>query len=148
MYRLCVAAILFNDEKKVWAGNRYGSTSKTIQAPQGGIEKDEEPCAAILRELEEEIGTQNVKIVYQSQKWYKYRITGESSDIQYIGQTQKWFLIKFLGHDREINILTPQQEFRSWSWYNLADLPKQVVSFKRKVYQKVVEEFTPILDRL
>ena len=39
-----------------------------------------------------------------------------------------------------------EQEFDAWQWVKVADLPSLVVPFKRAVYERVVEEFSPLVN--
>jgi len=56
-YRPCVGVMLINREGLVFVGRRIDQTVEGWQMPQGGIDGDERPVEAALRELEEEIGT-------------------------------------------------------------------------------------------
>jgi putative (di)nucleoside polyphosphate hydrolase len=49
--------------------------------------------------------------------------------------------MKFLGDDNEININMKNPEFSEWQWVNPEDLKKLIVSFKKNLYIKVIEEF-------
>ncbi|XP_039060480.1 nudix hydrolase 26, chloroplastic-like isoform X2 [Hibiscus syriacus] len=64
------------------------------------------------------------------------------------GQAQKWFLLKFTGKEEEINLLgdgTEKPEFGEWSWMTLEQIVELAVDFKKPVYKKVLEVFTPYL---
>ena len=60
-YRLGVGAVLLNADGQVFVAERI-DTPGAWQMPQGGIDADEDPRAAVVRELEEEIGTSNAEI--------------------------------------------------------------------------------------
>ena len=63
-----------------------------------------------------------------------------------IGQKQKWFLLRFIGDERSINFNTSDTpEFCNWDWVHYWTPIKQVISFKRQVYRKALEEFYPLL---
>ena len=72
-------------------------------------------------------------------------IVGQAWSGKYRGQTQKWFALRFTGTDSEIDVEHPaggeKAEFAAWRWEKLQNLPDLVVPFKRKVYERVVEEF-------
>jgi len=55
-YRPCVGIMLYNSQGSVFAAQRLDSAQDAWQMPQGGVEKDEDPRCAALRELEEETG--------------------------------------------------------------------------------------------
>ena len=61
-----------------------------------------------------------------------------------IGQKQYSFLFRFLGRDEEID-LGQNGEFRAWKWVDMAEAAAGVKPFKKAVYQKIAEEFTPYL---
>ncbi len=137
--------MLFNRNGDVFAGKRIDQTIEGWQMPQGGIDKDESPRDAAVRELEEEIGTRNVEILREHPEWLKYdlprRLVGLSLRGRYRGQTQKWFAMRFLGRDNEINLATAAPEFSHWKWLLIEELPRVIVPFKRDTYAKVIAAF-------
>jgi putative (di)nucleoside polyphosphate hydrolase len=64
---------------------------------------------------------------------------------KYRGQSQKWVAFRFEGKDSEIAINPPPgghtAEFDAWEWKPMAELPRLIVPFKRKVYDEVVSMF-------
>lgn len=74
-YRLNVAAIILSSaypfECKVLVAKR-NDMDNVWQFPQGGIDKGESPRSALLRELQEEIGTNEVEIIAEYPKWLQY----------------------------------------------------------------------------
>ena len=64
-YRPCVGVMLLNQAGQVWVGERVALPG-AWQMPQGGIEAGETPRAAALRELKEEIGTDNVLLLAEA----------------------------------------------------------------------------------
>ena len=113
--------------------------------PQGGIDDGEEPLAAALRELREEIGTDNVELLAESKGWLRYELPpeliGKAWQGRWRGQQQKWFAMRYLGRDADINIATEHPEFSAWRWIAASDLPNLIVFFKRQVYVNVLEQF-------
>lgn len=157
-YRPGVGLMLLNREKKVFIGKRkvkadvplYDSKGEIAwQMPQGGIDFDESPEHAALRELEEEIGTVNVKIIAESNHWFTYDFPEPLRKVlwggRFHGQRQKWFLLSFLGDDSEINIQTRHPEFVAWKWEDPQVLPDIIVPFKRDIYFAVLREFQQFL---
>ena len=116
------------------------------QLPQGGIDAGEDPRAAVLRELQEEIGTGNVEIIGEHPDWVTYdlpeHLRGKTWKGLYRGQRQRWFALRFLGGDHEIRLDTdPHPEFDAWRWTPLADLPGLAVPFKRPIYEILARDF-------
>ena len=114
--------------------------------PQGGIDNDEKPEAAVWREMMEEIGTNNAKLIKSTNQWYKYEIPKETLKTlpwgeKYIGQKQKWFAFRFTGKEEDINVNTNNPEFSEWKWILHNSLVDNIVPFKRKLYKNVLSEF-------
>ena len=152
-YRKGVGFMILNNDRKVWVGQRR-DTGKLIgpntwQMPQGGINGTEAPWQAALREMKEEIGTVNIRLITESRDWISYDFPEELHTTlwggRYVGQTQKWFLVEFLGKDSEINIDTRHPEFIAWRWVDAGQLPALIVPFKRELYLRVLEEFKTYL---
>ncbi len=152
-YRRGVGALLFNDAGLVFVARRIDTPQEAWQFPQGGIDKHERPRKAILRELEEEIGTNKVEIIGKSSRWYRYDLPldlrGKVWKGKYRGQKQRWFALHFVGVETDIDLeASSHPEFDAWRWVNLASTPTLAVSFKRELYADLVAEFTPLSDRL
>ena len=123
------------------------------QLPQGGIDEDEPPRDAVLRELAEETGTDKAVIVAESRRWLRYDLPAEVAARvwggRYRGQEQKWFALRFTGADRDIDLAaTPDPEFDAWKWADLARIPDFIVPFKRRLYEELVAEFVPLIAPL
>src|SRR5207249_2778251 len=101
-YRRGVGVMLLNRERKVFVGARIDNTDEAWQMPQGGIDKDEEPWATALRELQEEIGIppRLVERVSACPERLKYDLPedlrGKLWGGKWIGQDQDWYLARFL----------------------------------------------------
>lgn len=147
-YRKGVGAILFNAAGLILVGRRT-DVPDAWQPPQGGLKKGEEPRAAVLRELAEEIGTANAAIVAEIPGWLCYDVPAELArrawGDRYQGQRQRWFALRFAGSDAEIDVAAgAHPEFDAWRWVALAELPALAVWFKRPLYQRIVSEFSPL----
>ena len=150
-FRPGVGVMLVNGIGQVFVGKRVDMIEEAWQMPQGGIDGDETPIIAAMRELPEELGTANVEVVAESSRWLQYELPsslqGRAWGGQWRGQRQKWFLMRFLGDDREINIATDHPEFSAWRWVPPEHLVELIVSFKRRLYLDIVEEFADFLSR-
>ena len=144
-YRPCVGVMLFNPEGLVFVGKRIDQTVEGWQMPQGGIDGNETPSEAALRELEEEIGTNKAKILREMDEWLAYdlpaHLLGVALHGRYRGQRQKWIAMRYLGSDADINVATEHPEFAQWKWLAIEALPRMIVPFKRDTYAKVIAEF-------
>lgn len=115
------------------------------QLPQGGLDADEEPSAAVLRELEEETGirSEHVQLLAEHPEWIAYEVPVERRRAELgRGQVQRWFLLRFLGADSDIDLARQQPpEFAAWRWMPLSELIELVVEFRRPLYRKLAEQF-------
>ena len=148
-YRPCVGLMLVNAAGLLFVGERRGPMLDAWQMPQGGIDRDEEPRAAALRELREEVGTDRAELLRESRFWYAYdlplELTPPDWGGRYRGQSQKWFAFRFIGADEEIDLAAHEPEFVRWRWAPLGEVLGLVVEFKRPVYEAVFEEFADLL---
>ena len=147
-YRLNVGAVLFAPDGRVLVARRApGNTaSGAWQFPQGGIDSDEPPEHAVLRELAEEIGTTQATIIGEHPDWLSYdfppHVQKAAMRGRYRGQSQRWFALRFQGTESDIRLdSTPHQEFDAWRWIELADAPSVAVDFKRPIYEAVSRSF-------
>jgi putative (di)nucleoside polyphosphate hydrolase len=154
-YRPCVGVMVLNRAGFAFIGRRIDGPehidrTHAWQMPQGGIDAGEEPWPAALRELREETNIRSVERAGEIVEWLKYdiprEIVGQAWKGKYRGQTQKWFALRFTGADSEIDVDHPdgghEAEFAAWRWEPLQSIPDLVVPFKRKVYERVVREFS------
>ncbi len=142
--RIGVGIALLNNQNKVFVGKRIDNANNFWQMPQGGVNENETFEIAAKRELEEETGIKNVKLIKEVDNWLvynlPYNLLGKIWKGKYSGQKQKWFIMKFVGDEKEININTKNPEFLDWKWVNPLELPKIVVDFKISIYKKISQE--------
>jgi putative (di)nucleoside polyphosphate hydrolase len=149
-YRPGVGIVLLNRRGRALVGHRIDIVQTAWQLPQGGIEKEEYPIDAALRELKEELGTDNVEIIAESEGWFTYDVpSGHAQQAwngRWQGQRQKWFLMRYQGSDADFDLGRPKAEFNAWQWVPLSDLPALAVHFKRDLYRKILSEFRAAID--
>ena len=149
-YRLGVGAVLLDARGRVFVAQRI-DTPGAWQMPQGGIDTGEDPSVTVVRELQEEIGTDKAEIIAETAEWLTYDLP---DDIRakvwkgrYRGQKQKWFALRFTGKDKDIDLAAHKHpEFSTWRWADLADLPDLIVPFKRPLYEQIVEAFQHLVE--
>lgn len=111
------------------------------QFPQGGIDEGEDPLEALYRELEEEIGTNNIEVIAQYPHWLSYDFPKEiQKKYQFCGQTQRYFLIK-LNPSAKINIHTATPEFIRYDFVSYDEVFRRIQGFKKDVYTEVLSYF-------
>src|SRR4051812_28578691 len=103
-YRKGVGIMLLNNSlTKVFVGQRIDQFPgvEAWQMPQGGIDEGESPTEAALRELYEEVGTNEVTLLGQTKSWFSYDLPDEWIaklwNGQFRGQQQIWFLMSLKG---------------------------------------------------
>ncbi|HVZ99700.1 MAG TPA: RNA pyrophosphohydrolase [Caulobacterales bacterium] len=149
LYRANVGLALFHREGLVFLGKRAGTDGPyQWQMPQGGVDKDETPMQAALRELEEEAGVapQLVELLEETPDWFYYDFpadvrAGMKTRGKFLGQRQKWFALRFKGRDADIRLDTHSPEFVDWRWAPLETAPGLVIPFKRATYEEVAQRF-------
>ncbi len=141
-FRLGVGVVVLNKENKVFVGKRKDNPVNKWQMPQGGVDNGEDLVVAMKRELDEETGIKNIKILKEIDGWSQYELPnyllGRVWKGKYRGQKQKWFVVRFLGNDNEINLETKNPEFIEWQWIDIDSLPGVIVNFKKEVYERLV----------
>ena len=112
------------------------------QFPQGGIDEGETPKIALLRELEEEIGTNDIEIIAEFPGWVSYDFPPAVAKKMrpYDGQTQKYYLVR-LKKGVKIDINTKLPEFSEFKFVPSNKLNDYITFFKRTVYKKVLKYF-------
>jgi len=152
-YRRNVGAVLFNRRGQVFLGRRSDITAREVwQCPQGGIDGDEDPATAVMRELREEIGSNDALILGEHTEWLSYDFPADLPQrdrvARHRGQTQRWFALLLRAGDDAINLAahgTP--EFDRWRWAELTELATLDVGFKRPVYQRLAVDFAVYVDQ-
>ncbi len=136
-----VGIIVLNKNNDVFVAKRKDNPIDKWQMPQGGIDFNETPFEAMIRELAEETSIKNIKVLKEIEKSLEYELPpnllGKIWKGKFRGQKQKWYIVKFLGNDEEINLNTKHPEFIEWKWINYNLITDVIVDFKKEVYEKL-----------
>ena len=147
--RTGVGVVVLNLDNKVFVGKRKDNPIDKWQMPQGGVDPGETLLEAMKRELTEETGISNIKILKELDYWLEYELPKNLIGIiwkgKYRGQKQKWFIVRFLGSDSEINLNTKKPEFIEWKWLETKQLTNVIVDFKKNVYKELVGEIDKLI---
>jgi len=156
-YRPCAGIMVLNRAGLVFIGRRSSGpehidATHVWQMPQGGIDENEDPYQAALRELYEETNIRNVEKLGEIAEWLAYDIprdiVGAAWGGKYRGQKQKWYALRFTGDDSEIDIANSggghDPEFIDWRWVAMDELPDLVVPFKRQTYERLIKDFAKL----
>lgn len=144
-FRANVGIVLMRDSGEVLLGGR--SDGRGWQFPQGGVQRNERPEAALYRELHEEVGlgSADVELVASTTRWLRYRLPRHYVRRRVrplcIGQKQRWFMLRMLRDDSHLRFdTTDRPEFAEWRWVDYWAPVREVVYFKREVYALALEE--------
>src|SRR6202045_4397030 len=117
-YRPNVGIALFNAAGQVLIGRRFKDDGPEIvlpglewQMPQGGIDENENPRDAVMRELWEETGVTNASCLGEAD-WLTYEfppfaVPPSHRLAKFPGQRQKWFALRFTGSADENDTFSP-----------------------------------------
>ncbi len=144
-YRPNVATVIipydYSKTKKIFLSKR-NDMDKIWQFPQGGIDRGETQKEALFRELKEEIGTNDIKIIAKYPKWITYDFPKDIKKLMkpFYGQTQIYYLVK-LNKKAVINLKTKHPEFISYKFTSIKKAMQKVTRFKQPIYQEVIKYF-------
>jgi putative (di)nucleoside polyphosphate hydrolase len=151
-YRPNVGIIIARHGGELFWGRRINRDG--WQFPQGGMRSDETPLEAMYRELQEEtgLGDHHVEVLGSTAGWLRYRLPDRylrrHEKPMCIGQKQVWFLLRLVGPESEVRLdATGHPEFDDWRWVDFWYPPLNVVSFKRKVYERALRQLEPLAVR-
>lgn len=146
IYRPNVAAVILSSEypqkKEILIAQR-NDIKGAWQFPQGGIDKGETPKIALKRELKEEIGTNDIEILFEYPEWISYDFPSyvlNKRANKYAGQTQKYFLVK-LNKEAKIDLYSYDNEFNAYKFVKYDEVLDFINHFKRETYEKVLTYF-------
>ncbi len=100
--------------------------------PGGGLEENEDPRTGVLRELEEELGTKDFKIIKKSPYINQFEWPKEAREHGFKkhgnwwkGQKKYQFIVKFTGNKKDITF--QKEEIRKIKWVPYNELEKHLV---------------------
>lgn len=106
----------------------------------------------MYRELHEEIGlaANDIQVIGHTRGWLRYRLPEKlvrhTCNPTCIGQKQVWFMLRLTGDEGQVCLdHTDKPEFDSWRWVSYWYPLREIVPFKRRVYQRALYELAPLL---
>jgi putative (di)nucleoside polyphosphate hydrolase len=136
-YRKNVAAFVLNEQGKILTCRRSDNSS-AWQLPQGGVKEGEELRLAMLRELEEEIGTNEVDILGILDQPIRYDWPAHLHHRGYQGQEQHYFLLKLRAAATIDLHADVNAEFDYAEWLSANEFLNRLDGFKATAYTQAL----------
>lgn len=113
------------------------------QFPQGGINKNADLLSEMRRELREEIGTDDVRVLKISSRYYSYDfpVGFQNPHPGFGGQIQQWVLVELDADDSKINFSHEPAEFDGYQWVSPPYVLDKIVDFKKNTYKQAMHDF-------
>lgn len=149
-FRPNVGIVLANARGQVLWAKRIGM--EAWQFPQGGVAPGETEEQAMFRELREELGLEPSQVTHLgvTRDWLRYtlplRYQRKGRIPLCIGQKQKWFALRLAAPDSAVCFTCGDPpEFDGWRWVDYWHPLREVVPFKRVVYEAALHELEPLI---
>ncbi|MFH1192410.1 MAG: WecB/TagA/CpsF family glycosyltransferase [bacterium] len=147
-YRRGVTAVIIEKGNRILLCQRSDDLMHW-QFPKGGMERGENGEDAVKREILEEVGLRNIKIIKKLVKKDKYSYNyprGQGNLIKlkngFKGQISDIFIVRFLGGE-EIKI--DNKEFADYKWVNADELLENLHPIRKEVGEIVFRELEKLL---
>ncbi len=143
-YRENVVGFVLNSKQQVLLMKR-ARTRNHWQLPQGGIEPTETERTAALREVREEVGLTNVKVLaimrgFHAYDWPKAPVYARD---QYRGQRQAIAFLLHRGADTDVQI--DRREASGYAWVPINALIARIAPVRKPMAQKALAAYRAFL---
>lgn len=139
-YKPTVSALILNSKNQALLTHNKNHGPDFWKFPQGGLEPKESRKEAIMREMEEELGTKELDILKESSIRFKYEWPKEIQEKKgYKGPELTFFILRC----KDEESLTPNKaELDRIKWVNLGELPSFFTTLPdlQPVLQKLINE--------
>ncbi len=138
-YRKNVAAFVLNDKGQILACRR-ADQYHSWQLPQGGVDQGESLEQAVLRELKEEIGTDDVEIIDVLPQAIRYDWPPHVHRHGFCGQEQHYFLVRLKNSARITLEKDQTAEFDQTAWVGRREFLARLDGFKTSAYTDALQQ--------
>lgn len=138
IYRKAIAVIVINELGEILICERSERIG-AWQLPQGGIDEGEDMLEALKRELFEEIGLTDFKVIFQLPHKIRYDFPAGFKFENFKGQEHTYFVVQVRA-DYKFKFDFEPIEFRAAKWVSREYFENSVQGFKREAYIQALEE--------
>ncbi len=113
------------------------------QFPQGGVDPNEEPQKAVLREMREELGLDSLQVLGKASKCNQYLWNHTIRPLlfnpfPYKGQSQEIYFLKYLGDNDALKL--EEKELGEYKWIEISEIETTLHFFRRDLAKIVTSE--------
>lgn len=149
-YRQGAIGFVINAEGKFFIAKRQQSKSYYFhdidhwQPPQGGMDPGETAEQAVLREVKEEIGLENVKIIVSCHESHQYDwsidfMRKKGRGYHFRGQNKQIFLLRHEGDNSDVKL--DNKEFSEYKWVNINEFTRLLHPFRQRSWEILRQEY-------
>jgi exopolysaccharide biosynthesis WecB/TagA/CpsF family protein len=143
-YRENAAAFIVNSKDEIFLIKRADTKDDHWQMPQGGVDSNETPEQAAIREAKEETGMRNLEIIglHPDHHAYEFPSNWHKFNNGYKGQRQNIFYLKYKGDNSDIKL--DNREAIDYSWVYIDDVEDMVYERRKQMAKMAVEGYKQI----
>jgi len=132
-----VLGVIFDNERNVLIVSRVNDPLHW-QFPQGGINPDENMEIAIIRELQEELGTSKFTVIDKCPETHSYKWARSLIRDDNVGQVQTIFILEFNGFSSDI--ILDHRELGGYLWIPHYKVTHLLHEYRKPVW-KIVKKY-------